>query len=675
MPNRLAKEQSPYLLQHAHNPVDWYPWCDEAFTMAKEQNKPVIVSIGYAACHWCHVMERESFEDETIAAFMNTHFINIKVDREEHPDVDHFYMDAVQAITHSGGWPLNVFVTPDRVPFYGGTYFPPKPAYNRISWIDLLQKIIGWWIDKPDEITSQATNILHYLKDATQNITQQNTASIHLDDCLVMKNNLLKQADKNYGGFGHAPKFPSTYPLSFLIQYAQLNNDFESENHALFSVNAMMSGGLYDQIGGGFARYATDEKWLVPHFEKMLYDNALLLITYCDAYLLKQESIHKQVIEDTIAFCNNTWKHKSGIFYSALDADSEGEEGKYYTWSWQDWKEAVKENNEIALEYFGVQEEGNWEGVNILHRAYDFEQLASKHKLNIEEIKSTIQKLSVVLLAKRQQRIPPLTDDKSLLSWNALMNIALVKSATTLNNDKHLLQAKAQMDAMLNAFLKDGKLLHVWKNNEAKITAHLDDYAYLIQALIQLGVAIADEYYLLKAKILTSILIDEFSHESSPMFYFTSSSQTNIPVRKVDLYDGATPSPNAVMAHNLMILGLCFDEITYIARAEAMMQNVVNIVKQYPTSFGYWAMLIQAYVHGFRTIVVNGENRKDVAQALKQKNQMNWIILTSEKEISEVPVLAQKYNSTETAIFVCTMQSCLAPVNTVNEALLLLFDR
>lgn len=675
MANKLAQEQSLYLLHHAHNPVDWYPWGDEPFDIAKQQNKPVIVSIGYAACHWCHVMERESFEDENVAAFMNKHFINIKVDREEHPDVDHFYMDAVQAITQSGGWPLNVFVTPNRTPFYGGTYFPPKQSFNRISWLDLLQRMYEVWTNKPDEVQAQATQMLQYLKRSSSGISANTTSVIGNDAQTIIAQNILAQADKVNGGFGNAPKFPSTMAINFLLQHAHQTQSATSYQQAIHSLNAMRKGGIYDQIGGGFSRYATDDKWLVPHFEKMLYDNALFLIVYSEAYLLKPDEHYKQVIEDTIAFCNRELKHPSGIFYSALDADSEGIEGKYYTWTWKEWQETVGSEAVISEAYFGVEEAGNWEEVNILHNATDVEEIATKHKKSKDEVKDIIQTTSRKLFEKRQLRKRPLTDDKCLLSWNALMNLALIKTAIALGNATYLNQAKTQMDALLLAFEKDNQLMHVWKNDEARIAAHLDDYAYLIQALIQLGAIVEDEQYFLKAKAMTEIVIQEFSHEVSQMFYFTAASQKSIPLRKVDVYDGATPSPNAMMAHNLFLLGLCFENNMYTTRAEAMLQSIIDVTTQYPVSFGYWAMLAQGYLQGFKTVVVHGAHQNNIASQLRQANHLHCLILTSRKEISDIPILSVKNISDETAIFVCTMQACLAPIHSVKAALSVMVNR
>ena len=426
MANRLIEEQSPYLQQHAHNPVDWYPWGDEAFLRAKNEDKPVLVSIGYAACHWCHVMERESFENEQVAAYMNERFICIKVDREEHPDVDHLYMDAVQAITGSGGWPLNVFVTPDRLPYYGGTYFPPSPAYQRPSWIQVLQRMSDIWTNERSEVDGQTTQMLEYLKNASATAMQAQKADWDTDTCRQMADTLLKQADTVWGGFGNAPKFPGTMAISFLLEHYHYTQYEPALKQALLSLDKMLEGGIYDQLGGGFARYSTDKEWLAPHFEKMLYDNALLISAYCDAYSITNDEKYKTIIEETIAFVEHELKDESGGYYSALDADSEGVEGKYYTWTWEEWQELIG-NDEILMSYFGVSEEGNWEHTNILHVAEPAESIAMRMCLGTADVLSHVASGQGKAFARStiKARIRPLTDDKSLLSWNALMNIAL----------------------------------------------------------------------------------------------------------------------------------------------------------------------------------------------------------------------------------------------------------
>src|SRR5690606_15495884 len=369
--NRLQYETSPYLLQHAGNPVDWYPWCDEAFERARKEDKPVLVSIGYAACHWCHVMEHESFEDAEVAAYMNEHFINIKVDREERPDVDHMYMDALQAMTSQGGWPLNMFVTPERKPFYGGTYYPPKRVYQRPSWMEVLEAVRLTWEQNRDAVTAQSEQLIQHL----QHINLQETGYGHLpfgrDDFELIANNMLVQADEQWGGFGMAPKFPQTMSLQFLLHYYYATNNDKALAHVALSINKMLSGGIYDQLGGGLARYSTDAEWLVPHFEKMLYDNALFIILLSDAYRYSREKIWEAAIHKTIHFLQTEMKDPQGGYYAAMDADSENEEGKFYVWEKSEIDKILGDDASLFTSYYQVSEKGNWEGKNILHIKQD----------------------------------------------------------------------------------------------------------------------------------------------------------------------------------------------------------------------------------------------------------------------------------------------------------------
>lgn len=667
MPNRLINEQSPYLLQHAQNPVDWYPWGDEAFEKAKAEQKPVIVSIGYSACHWCHVMEHESFEDEQVAAYMNEHFVCIKVDREEHPDVDHMYMDAVQAIGGSGGWPLNVFVTPDRAPFYGGTYYPPRPAYNRPSWMQLMQRMTEIWTQQHHEVTQQTEQIIQYLRNASQKAVAADSAEIATDAPRKIAENLLKQADIEKGGFGNAPKFPGTMAISFLLEHYHFSGHEPSLKHALRSLDAMMEGGIYDQLGGGFARYATDRDWLIPHFEKMLYDNALLIAALCDAYSITKEERYKVTIDETIAFTERELKDETGGYYCALDADSEGEEGKFYTWTWDEWIEAIGESDIIAEEYFGVKRQGNWEATNILHVAKSVMQIAEEGNISEEEIQSHIDVIKVRLLAHREKRIRPLTDDKSLLSWNALMNISLSKAGVVLQNEKYTTRATEHMQWMLAQFGDNGQLLHVWKKGKARIAAKLDDYAYLVQALLQLASATGENKWIIKAGELTDLIVSEFSCEDS-LFYYSPAGQTDIPVRKVDTYDGATPSANAFMAHNLWICGMCLERTEWIERSRRMLQSMAGTAVRYSYSFGYWALLLQRSIVGMKTVVCASSTVNNFRRGIQEKYLPQAYLVTSSKKISELPIIEKKYFADKMFIFVCSEEACLSPVSTVNEA-------
>jgi uncharacterized protein YyaL (SSP411 family) len=669
MANRLIKEQSPYLLQHAHNPVDWYPWGDEAFERARAENKPVLVSIGYAACHWCHVMERESFEDETTAVYMNEHFINIKVDREEHPDVDHLYMDAVQAIGGSGGWPLNVFVTHERIPFYGGTYYPPRPAFNRPSWIQLLQRMQDIWHNNHEEVAAQGNQMVQYLKQASGVGVAATGEEWDMDTCRAIVDALLQQSDKEWGGFGRAPKFPGTMAISYLLEHYHYTRYEPALQQAILSLDSMIKGGIYDQLGGGFARYSTDEKWLAPHFEKMLYDNALLVINLCDAYYVTKKQRYKEVMEETIAFIERELKDPSGGYYSALDADSEGEEGKFYTWTWDEWTRVIGEDNELLQKYFGITKEGNWEHTNILHVANDIPVLAKDTNFFKDEIQTRIAEAKERLFVARQERVRPQTDDKCLLSWNALMNMALSKAGIALNNVNYLQSAEAHMEWTLASFHTGQKLVHTWKNGTARISAKLDDYAYLIQALLQLSHATGNEKWIPIANELMNAVNQDFAHEKGNFFYFSSVTQTDIPVRKIDLYDGALPSANAVMANNMLFLGICMERTDLLEQAYFMLQQMASMATRYAYSFAYWALLLQRYTKGLKTVICTGAEAYKALNLLQQHYMPHVWLLTSQKEISELPLLNAKYFSGSSRIFVCTQHECMPPVADVDSVL------
>lgn len=677
MANRLINEQSPYLLQHAHNPVNWYPWGDEAFEAARVANKPVLVSIGYAACHWCHVMERESFENSDVADLMNEHFICVKVDREEHPDVDHMYMDAVQAIGGSGGWPLNVFVTPDRAPFYGGTYYPPKPAYNRPSWPQLLQHIARLWSEQYDDVAAQAGQMVQFLQDASRKLTKPNISEISDSTCATIAANLMKMADKEYGGFGNAPKFPGAMAIGYLLEYHHYTGDKDALTHALKSLDSMIAGGIYDQLGGGFARYSTDKEWLAPHFEKMLYDNALLIVALCDAFKLTGIEKYKQVVKETIAFVERELKDDTGGYYCALDADSEGVEGKFYTWTYEEWVEALGEHENMAMQYFGIMPGGNWEHTNILHIAKTIEEIAADDNCTVEQVAESIDKVKQRLFHLRKQRIRPQTDDKSLLSWNALMNIALSKAAAAFAatdealSQTYMKRATDHMKWMVAAFGSNNGWMHVWKNGQAKIEACLDDYAYLVQAMLQLATVSGENSWISASEKLIAHTISDFSREDG-FFYYSAAGKKDIPVRKVDLYDGATPSANAVMAHNLWLCGMCMERSEWIDRANRMLYNMADTTSRYSYSFGYWAMLLQRKRRGLRTIVVSGTDIGHSMREIKAKFVPHMFSLALTKEIFEIPLLENKFFGSKMYIFVCSEQACLSPVTTVGEAFHLL---
>lgn len=674
--NKLIDETSPYLLQHAHNPVNWFPWCDEALQLAKKENKPILVSIGYSACHWCHVMERESFEDEETAGLMNRDFVNIKIDREERPDLDHIYMDAVQAMTGSGGWPLNVFLTPEGKPFYGGTYFPPRRAFNRPSWQEVLQGVSNAFSQRRHEIDAQAENLTAHLQQANAFgttmpgeqtfFTKQKTEEAF--------EAIMKIADKKWGGFSRAPKFPQAFVIMYLLRFYHVNKKDEALQQALLSIDKMIDGGIYDQLGGGFARYSTDAEWLAPHFEKMLYDNALLVSVISEAYQITGNLRYKEVIDETIAFLQREMMHEDGGFFAALDADSEGEEGKFYVWNKTEADELLQDEAEIFCSFFDIRAEGNWEGKNILWRKKNAAAFCNEKNISAEKLEAVLAKGKSVLLKARNKRIRPGTDDKILLGWNALMNIALAKAAGATGNSAYKSLAVRNMDFLLTRFTKNVETVfyHNWKNGTAKQPAFLDDYAFLIKALISLQELTGEKKYLEKAKQLTAYVIQHFDDDETDFFFYTGKTQTDVIIRKKEVYDGAQPSGNAVMAENLYKLGLYFDEPGWREKCSRMIGSLGNAVVRYPTSFGVWAGLLLEVTAGTQEVVIISKETQAVLEQLLKYYFPHKILMGSATEDPGFPLLKGRKKTGDTTLFLCRNYSCEKPVNTIQELVALI---
>lgn len=667
MSNRLIHETSPYLRQHAHNPVDWYPWGDEALARARAENKPILVSIGYSACHWCHVMERESFEDAAVAAFMNEHFVNIKIDREERPDLDHIYMDAVQAMTGSGGWPLNVFLTPDKKPFYGGTYFPPRRIYNRPSWMDVLTGVAGAFAEKYEEIEQQAKNLTDYLNNANSIGGGSAAGRADKDQLDIITANLLRQADRKSGGFGSAPKFPQTFSILYLLRYAALSGDREAEKQAVFSLDCMQRGGIYDQIGGGFARYSVDNEWLVPHFEKMLYDNALLVSALSEAYLSTGITSFEKTIRATIRFLNREMKDPNGGYYAALDADSEGVEGKFYVWTYEEFVNVAGEDGALMARYFGVTPEGNWEHTNILHIPLSGPEFASEIGIGSEELEEKIRRVSEKLMHHRDHRVRPGLDDKILLGWNGLMLSALCHAAAALGDDDLLNQAEELARFLSRTFLKnDATAFHSCQNGKPRFPAFLDDYASWIEGLIGLYECSGKVEWIDLAEKLTETVIRLFSDEEGLFFFYTAAGQDDVIIRKKEMYDGAQPSGNALMCTNLKKLGFILGKPAWEERAEAMLNAYQSTVVRYPSSFGVWASGLLGQVYGYKEVVVRGEGYERLRKELLKVYVPLRILCSGPDPEGKIPILEGKPEQGETKIYVCENYACRAPVNTVS---------
>lgn len=666
--NRLSTQTSPYLLQHAHNPVDWFPWGDEAFEKARTEDLPLLVSIGYSACHWCHVMERESFEDPATAEIMNRNFVNVKIDREERPDLDHIYMDAVQAIAGNGGWPLNVFLTPEGKPFYGGTYFPPVSAYNRPSWTNLLQNISTAFREKRKEIESQANDITNHIggSDPFGLDDQASPGLIQFpkEQCETVFKNLMETADRRHGGFGPAPKFPQTFSIRFLLQHYYYTRSDPALEQACLSLDKMIYGGIHDQLGGGFARYSTDAEWLAPHFEKMLYDNALLITTMSEAYQLTRKPHYRETIIQTMEFIARELSAPGGGFYAALDADSEGVEGKYYVWDKSETDTLLGQNAASFSAFYDITEKGNWEGKNIL-----------RIKNPLSRIPEEIDRLCrQILMEARNRRVRPQLDDKILLGWNALMITAACKAFAALGISEYRKLAVETMSFIEEKLQGAGifRFFHTYKQGMAAIPAFLDDYACLIEAYIQLQEITGNGAYLKKALELTKWVLVNFSDDETGYFFFTHEKQEDVIVRKKEVYDGAVPSGNSVMATNLLYLGITFDIDEWKQRSAGACRGLNAAILKCPGSFGIWATLLNALSYEMYEIVLSGEKKEGKHVEFLAEFVPNRIFQLTSINHADFPLLGKKPVTGLSQFFLCRHYSCQQPVTEVNELLRLM---
>ena len=683
--NRLLNESSPYLLQHAYNPVDWYTWGEEAIERAKAENKIILLSIGYSACHWCHVMEKESFENESVALFMNENFINIKVDREERPDLDHIYMDAVQAISGSGGWPLNVFLTPETKPIYGGTYFPPVKAFNRSSWTDVLKSIQNAWKEKETEIRAQAQNLTAHLNQSNDLGFLKEGYSVNAENEHFSKEDadnifaqIMGSADTVWGGFGKAPKFPQTFVIQYLMHYHFFTGSQTALNQALLSIDKMLQGGIYDQVGGGLARYSTDEEWLAPHFEKMLYDNALFIRILCDAFQLTKKDDYAKAIRKTIAFVERELMDKDGGFYAALDADSEGEEGKYYVWDKNEIDDLLGEDSAVFCEYFDISAAGNWSAdqgrdkKNILRILTQRDLFIKEQNLSLIEFENKIGRSLEILFLARARKPRPGTDDKILLNWNALMITSLCCASGVLNEKRYADLAENSFNIILNKFNTGANgysLKHSFKGTKAKHPAFLDDYAYLIQSCIALQELTSNTRYLKIARELTHQVIGDFFDERHGFFYYSSKDQKDIIFRNKEVHDGAIPSGNSVMAGNLFYLAKIFDNTDWQRLAWNIAGALKTAIMKYPASFGNWASVVLMQVYGVNEVVISGPEHKQICSELLIHYLPNKVLQSSHSANNEYPLLLGKNNAFETLIYLCKDYICGPPLKTIEELL------
>ena len=615
MPNRLINETSPYLLQHANNPVDWYAWGDEALERAKAEDKPILLSIGYSACHWCHVMERESFENEATAFLMNEHFINIKVDREERPDLDAVYMEAVQMMTGSGGWPMTVFLTPDGKPFFGGTYFPPEERHNMPGFPRLIQSIAKAYRDDRSEIDR-----------ATQKITSQMGRSGQMqggDSPLTVE--VLHQAystlagsfDYQNGGVGAAPKFPQPMTLELLLRYYHHGYNPRALEMVDLTLEKMARGGIYDQIGGGFHRYSTDAYWLVPHFEKMLYDNALLARLYLHAYLVTGKPLYRRITEETLDYVLREMTDELGGFYSAQDADSEGEEGKFFVWT-PDEIEAVlgEEEGSIFGGYFGVTDAGNFEGKTIFNVPQPADSFSEEHGLPLEQLQALIDRGKQALRDKREQRVHPLRDDKVLASWNGLMLRSFAEAAVVLNRADYLNAAINNAAFLLDTMKPQGRLLRTYRDGQAKLLGYLEDYAFVADGLLALYEATFEPRWLKEALALADSMVELFWEETAGAFYDTGSDHESLVIRPRDVFDSAQPCGGSVASELLLRLAVITGNQEYAVKAATPIRALYDLMSRAPAGTGHWLAALDFYVSTPKEIVVIGPREEPATQSL-----------------------------------------------------------
>ena len=613
--NRLIHETSPYLLQHAHNPVDWYAWGEEAFERARHENKPILLSIGYSACHWCHVMAHESFENEPIAKLMNDHFITIKVDREERPDLDTIYMNAVMMMNGHGGWPMTVFLTPDGVPFYGGTYYPPTDRGGMTGFPRILISIAEAYQAKRGEIAESAESILSELKRLETVKPAEGELSYEIADHAA--NHLLRMLDPVHGGFGRAPKFPPSMTLTFLLRQYARTNDLAALEAVELTLQKMANGGMYDQLGGGFHRYSVDERWLVPHFEKMLYDNALLSRVYLDAFLITGNEFYKRIATETLDYVRREMLDANGGFYSSQDADSEGEEGKFFVWSPKEIAALLGEADaKLFCRYFDVTEYGNFENHNILHVDVEAESVARLMRVSVEDLNAAITRGKQILFEAREHRIKPFRDEKMLTAWNGLMLRSFAEAARVLNRPDYLDVALNNADFLLRDLKRGSRLLRTHKDGESKLNAYLEDYAYLADGLLALYEATFELRWFEEARALVETMLEQFADNEEGGFFFTSVDHEKLIARTKDWYDNATPGGNSVAAHLLLRMALLTGEESYRQRAEQILKLLKSAMMRSPSAFGHLLCALDTALASPFEVAIVGSLEAPETQAL-----------------------------------------------------------
>ena len=665
--NRLADESSPYLRQHAHNPVDWYPWGDEAFARARAERRPILLSIGYSACHWCHVMERESFENEAIAALMNEHFVNIKVDREERPDVDHIYMNAVQLLTGRGGWPMTVFLTPEAQPFYGGTYFPPEDRHGMPGFPRLLQAIVQAWTERPDDVAQSVREVhakLEELEAHRASDVPPGAGIVH-----AAADQLARAYDADHGGIGTAPKFPNSAVLDLFLRVAARRAEPRYADMTLHTLRRMAEGGIYDQLGGGFHRYSVDQRWLVPHFEKMLYDNAQLVPLYLAAHQWSGEPFFARIAGETLDYVLREMTDPAGGFWSTQDADSEGEEGRFFVWSEAEVMALLGEQNgALACRYWDVTGPGNFEGHNILHVTLSVEQLAGLHGRDPADTRQRLDAARAALFAARERRVKPGLDTKVLTAWNGLMISAFARAAEVLDEPRY---RRAALDAVafVDRELRQGdRLLSTWKDGVAKLNGYLDDYAFYAAALVDVFEAVQDRRHLEQAARLMDSALTHFWDDAAGGFFFTSDDHEALIVRNKPAFDGSIPSGNSVAAMTLLRLSHYLERHDYRERAEAILRLFAEPMRGQPFGFAQMLAAVDFHSDGPREIAVVGDPADPRTAALLARLRATYVpnrtlLVLDPADPAPRPALLEGKTAIGGAptVYVCQRMTCSPP--------------
>lgn len=663
-PNRLAKETSPYLLQHAHNPVDWYPWGEEAFAKAKREDKPILLSIGYSACHWCHVMEKESFEDEETAKVMNDNFVNIKVDREERPDLDAIYMEAVQALTGSGGWPTTLFLTPEGKPFFGGTYFPPDEGHGLPSFKRVLVAVSEAYSIRKQEVVKDAEQLHKRLNEKTVlekaelNALPIEVAFLQLDSSF----------DKINGGFGRAPKFPQPTALELLIRIGRKQGFAHANKIVELTLAKMARGGIYDHLAGGFHRYSVDSRWLVPHFEKMLYDNALLSRVYLHQYQISKNPLYRKVVEETIDYVLREMEAQNGGFYSTQDADSEGEEGRFYIWTKKEIERVLGSDAETFCRYYGISDEGNFEGKNILNISKVPSEVASSLKVSEEELENIVAECRKKMLAEREKRVKPERDDKVLASWNGLMLASISEAARVLGREDYLKAAVDCANFILSSMYKDGRLMHVWKDGIAKINGYLEDYAFFTDGLIELYQSTFNPKYLEEAQKIATAIIEHFDDKDGG-YFDTSDDHEQLIIRPKSLFDSSVPSGGSVAVQVLLKLSAYTGDKRFAQSAEKALKSVSAQLENYPTGLTNWLIGLDYRLNPPKEVAISGdieaETTKKMLRIISETYRPDVVVALQPagKDYSEeIPLLKDRLQlKRETTAYVCKNFTCELP--------------